>query len=201
MQTRLDRAYREELTALLGQPDRLEAVYDTAFLAQELQSQLDQVMELTRNVLETPHAAVNLVYEREVVVLSGSGNVPSIEEFVAMSGAATAAEQTYCQHVVHAAAPVVIEDSLEHPLVRDSVWAQSVRSYLGVPLVIRGHVVGTICVTSPEPRSWNTAHIRLLAQCAALVQALIERRLDESPARADVASHSGEGETEARPDR
>jgi GAF domain-containing protein len=201
MQTRLDRAYREELSAILGQPERLETVYGVAFLHQELQAQLDQVMDLTRSILGTPHAAVNLVYEHEVVVLSGSGQVPSFEQFVASSGDSLAVEETYCQHIIKSAEPLVIQDSLVHPLTQGSIWASQVRGYLGVPLVIRGHVVGTICVTTSEPRTWNTAQIRLLAQCAALVQALIERRMDESPPRADASGQPEQVKTDARPDR
>lgn len=187
-QMRLDRVYREELEVLMGSPQRLEAVYEAAFLMQGLQAQLDQIMDLTRTILETPHAAVNLVYEHEVVVLSGTGNVPTLDEYVAASGERLAAEETYCHHIVKSAEPLVIMDSLEHPLVRGSLWAADVRAYLGVPLIVRGHVVGTICVTSERPREWNSGHIRLIAQCAALVQALIEKKIADSDSDLDVRS-------------
>lgn len=178
---RLDAAYRDELRRILRDPIRLEVVYDTAFLIQDFQDQLDQILEVTRNILAAPHAEVNLLYDREVVVMSASGDAPEspMPDAAIVVGAAFDIDETFCQHTVTAGAPMLIEDSLEHPLVKDSKWAQEVRSYLGVPLFSRGHAIGSMCVTDPMPKKWNTGHITLLAQCAALVQALIERGLRE----------------------
>lgn len=202
MTQRLTEAYQQELDVVLRHPERLMAAYDAEFLAQDLQSQLDQIMELTKNLLGTPYAAVNLIYAHEQITLSKAGDLPRTEDYIAEYLPSTAVDETYCQHVVKSAGPLAIYDAVEHPLVSQSIWAKVVRAYLGVPLKIHDHVVGTICVTSFEPKTWNSGHVRLLAQCAALVQALIERgATDEQPEGADPPGQREQEETDSRPDR
>lgn len=77
-------------------------------------------------------------------------------------------------------------------LARADTW----QSYLGVPLVVEGQAMGSICVMNGAPRAWTEGarvHLRdVAASAAALVEAEIGRqRARRNEARVRTASQAG----------
>lgn len=72
---------------------------------------------------------------------------------------------SFCQHVVAAAAPLVLGDVRGHPIHGENAAVQElgVAAYAGVPLCTAdGHVVGTFCTVDQTPRAccWTPARTR-----------------------------------------
>ncbi len=79
---------------------------------------------------------------------------------------------SFCQHVVHANAALVIENAPKHPLVCDNLAIRDlgVIAYLGVPVYTPDNrPAGALCVIQSEPRQWTAEEISLLQQLASCV--------------------------------
>ena len=99
----------------------------------------------------------------------------------------TPISHSFCQHAVLSGEPVVIADSREDPLFRDSpaIEALHVVAYAGVPLVTsNGDVIGTFCVIDAEPRRWTERDVAMLRDLAATAMVEIERRMARDAVRA-----------------
>jgi len=135
----------------------------------------DRLAGLARKILKTPIALVSLVDERYLHAkscvglpeLAAAGRVPATESF--------------CQHVVGGAQPLIVSDAREHPLVAElpGVVAGRVIAYAGVPLMFKGgFTLGSFCVADDKPRDWSAEEIEILTDLAASVMTEIELRAD-----------------------
>jgi GAF domain-containing protein len=91
----------------------------------------------------------------------------------------TPVEWAFCRFAVARRGAFVVEDAASHPLVAANplVTVDGVRCYAGHPLVTAGgHVLGTLCVLGPEPRSFTDAELARLREHAARAVARIEAR-------------------------
>lgn len=79
---------------------------------------------------------------------------------------------SFCQHVVTANEPLVIEDARNHPLVRDNlaIGDLGVIAYLGIPVTAPdGTAIGALCAIDSQPRAWSDTDItRLTDLCGAV---------------------------------
>ena len=76
-------------------------------------------------------------------------------------------EDSPCRMVVLTGQPVVITDSITHPITCD--LAVDFRGYVGVPVYAGAQVIGSLCVLTLEPRSWKTYEVTALGGVARLV--------------------------------
>lgn len=148
--------------------------------------------DLARQLASTSHSAGNTAALNQLAALAArllhapSGHVSLISDVqTVMGGAGISAaavgydsplDDSVCAVTVGAAAPVVITDAAADSRVDDlaSVQAGVVGSYLGVPLVVRGQAVGSLCVYDPEPREWTDQDLQLLEQLAVPVIAELQ---------------------------
>lgn len=137
---------------------------------QALESQsLDDLAKLTARLLGAASAQVSLISDVQTVVGGVGAAAPSV-------GVRSAASDSLCTVTVATAAPLVIDDAVHDdrvahlPPVRTGV----VGSYLGVPLVVRGELVGALCVFDAVPRSWSAEDVALLEQLAVPVVAELQ---------------------------
>lgn len=82
-------------------------------------------------------------------------------------------EGTFCTHVVASSEILVVEDALKDPRFERNPYVLGephVRFYAGHPLVTHdGHVIGTMCLVDPSPRTFSADDLATLADLAALV--------------------------------
>jgi PAS domain S-box-containing protein len=77
--------------------------------------------------------------------------------------------ESYSQNVITTGHPLVVEDvsqdQTEGQFAGRTLSALT-RSWLGVPLVVRGATIGVLCVESDQPEQYHEAHVRLITQVA-----------------------------------
>jgi signal transduction histidine kinase len=172
---------------------RLAALRATALLDTPADAAFDRLSRLAARLLGAPIALVTLVDEDRQFFKSCIG-LP--EPWASLRE--TPLSHSFCQHVVEAAAPLVIEDAREHPLVRDNLAIRDlgVIAYLGIPLATAdGVVLGSFCAIDGRPRRWSADDVATLGELAAAVMTEVElrtalRRAEEARAEASAATRA-----------
>jgi signal transduction histidine kinase len=145
---------------------RLRELYVTGLLDSPPEAAFDRLTELVCRLLEVPVSLVALPDTNRQFFKSVQG----LAEPWA-SARETRLSHSFCQHVVAAREPLVIEDARLHPLVRDNLAIRDlgVVAYLGMPLFTPdGYAVATLCAIDRQPRSWTDDDIKTVAQLAEL---------------------------------
>lgn len=158
----------------LDQPDRLAALEDTALLDSLPEESFDRLARLASRLLNAPVALVSLV-EQERQFFKSCVGLP--EPWASLRE--TPLSHSFCQHVVNAGEPLIIENAREHPLVRDNLAIRDldVIAYAGIPLITSaGHALGSFCAIDSKPRRWTEDEIATLRDLAASVVTEIEMR-------------------------
>eukprot|EP00903_Cladosiphon_okamuranus_P003677 g3675.t1 len=160
---------------------RLLALRETGLLDTAPEDSFDRISNLARRALGVPVAVVSLVDEQRQFFKSVCG-LP--EELAGLRE--TPLSHSFCQHVVNSAKALVVNNSMEHPLVKDNpaVGELGVHAYLGFPILAgNGHVIGSFCVLDFKAREWTDVELALVEDLAAVVTTEIELRI----ARKDAA--------------
>jgi len=143
-----------------------------------LREGLDQLAELARRVLRVPLAQINVAVADRQVSLS---SVADPSEWASWNGPRSVPlEASYCQHVIRSGEPLVVEDSLSHPLVRENpaTTDAGIRSYAAVPLRNQeGITLATLCVVDFTPREWGDPDLEALSALADLLMREIQGRI------------------------
>jgi PAS domain S-box-containing protein len=86
--------------------------------------------------------------------------------------------------VVESEKPLLITNATEDPLVSDNpaVTELNVVAYAGIPIRIQGRVVGAFCAIDVKPREWAEVDVKSLTDLAAVVEGLIEEKLNRKQA-------------------
>ncbi len=132
---------------------------------------LDRLTALAGWLLHAPISFVSMVNDHAEVITSGVG-VPD-----ALMRRELPLGRSICRHVVAAAAPLVIFDAAQDPLVRDNpaVTEFGLRAYVGLPLISGdGAPFGTLCVADTTPRRWSQSDVRMLTSLAAAAASQVE---------------------------
>jgi hypothetical protein len=144
--------------------DRLDALRRTDLDA-EPDPMFDRFAAMVRTVLRVPVALVSLV-DADRQFFPGACGLGDPWERQRQ----TPLSHSFCQHVVAGAAPLVIVDAREHPLVQENLAIKDlgVIGYAGMPLTdSNGNVLGSLCAIDHEPRHWTEAELSLLGDLAA----------------------------------
>ena len=138
--------------------ERLQTVTDVALTHLALDDLLRELLGRTVELLRTDTAAVLLIDEsgRELVPRAARGLEESFE-----AGVPVPVGEGFSGRIAAERKPRVVED-----VRRDEVYSpflrERVRSLLGVPLMLRGEVLGVLYVGSREPRRFTGAETELL---------------------------------------
>lgn len=125
--------------------------------------------QLAAQLLGMPSGHVSLISDAQTV-LGGSGSSAGAV------GNDLPAHDSVCAVTVAEGEPLVVSDASRDPRtqhlapVRDGV----VGAYLGIPLLVRGQLVGSLCVYGPEPHTWSDRDLALLQQLSASAVAELE---------------------------
>ena len=153
-------------------------------LSTEAQAHLQHWAQEVAGQLHAPIALITAVTEHGVFFLAQHG----LHGWPAQLGVVPA-QWSCCTHTAEHARPHLVSDATvdaEHranPLVRRF----GLVSYAGVPVHRRdGSITGTVCVLDTRPRTFDTAHVRVLQHLARQVQQV----LHPSPAALHPTRHS-----------
>jgi PAS domain S-box-containing protein len=163
------------LTSLLLDPGRLAALRQTNLLDTPAEEAFDRLVRQAAGVLEVPVALVSLIDEDRQVFKAFVG----LPEPWA-SARQLALSQSLCQHLLVTRQPLVIPDTRRDPLARDNefILALGVAAYLGIPLIVSGQVLGSLCVADRQRRDWTAEQVAALTELAGLVMTEIQLRVD-----------------------
>ena len=170
-------AWAATVKASVENPVRLAAIRKTGLLDSPPEEAFDRFTRLAARMALAPIAMVSLMDERRQFFKSALGLPAQI-----LRARGTPLSQSFCQHLVALREPLVIVDTREHRMVRDSPLIQEgAIAYLGVPLALPGgEVLGSLCVIDVEPRDWADEEIASLQELAAMAVTEIRLREDIS---------------------
>lgn len=85
-------------------------------------------------------------------------------------------DYSFCQYSVAQREPFVVADAATDALVSNNkaLTEDGVLSYAGIPLIVSGEAVGTLCVLDFVPRQWTDEELEVLADLAAGAAAELE---------------------------
>jgi two-component sensor histidine kinase len=154
--------------SVLKSPNRLNALERTQLLDTPAEECFDRVTRLAARLLGCNTALLSLVDSDRQFFKSQCGLPSPVSE-----ARQTPLSHSFCKHVVTSRAPLVVEDSRNHPLVSDNgaVTDFSVITYMGVPVhSSQGEVLGSLCVLDSKPRVWSAEDKQLLSDLARIIE-------------------------------
>jgi len=154
----------DSIDALGPRPERHMA-FTGELLAEVEDEVLQSIVEEAARGLSTPIALVNLVL-KEIQFFKAHYGLPP--DLAAARG--TERDVSFCQFVVRDGEPFeVINAEQDARVPQHLVKHYGIRSYLGIPVVANGVIVGSLCVIDMEPREFSQEERRTLKNLADLV--------------------------------
>lgn len=154
-------------TQRAADPERIAALRASGLLERDGDARLRTLCEAAAKLLRTPASLLNVVDAERRTTLAG---YPSkIEQ--------TTNDDSACTEVVVAAEPLVIPNTLLHPVTCDMsfVVKGGWRAYLGVPIFYDAQAVGSLCVVDVVVREWAYWDVEGLKGVARLAGLSVER--------------------------
>jgi two-component system CheB/CheR fusion protein len=172
----------QDVTGVLADPARLDALRQAAVLDTPSEPSFDRLAALAARLLRAPVALVSLVdagrqFFKSCVGLPEPWNTRR----------QTPLSHSFCRHVVTSGEPLVVEDARAHPVLKDNLAVRDlgIIAYAGIPLrTASGHVLGSFCVTDTQPRRWSDEELDTLRTLAASVVTELELRRSDAEHRA-----------------
>ena len=161
--------------AVVRDPVRLSALRETGLLDAPAEPPFDRLTRLAVRLLGVPATFLSLVDEERDFYLAATGFGEPLASARELAG------RTFCHFSVAGASPerpLVIPDTRADPLYRDvpTIETLGVAAYVGVPLVVDGHPIGSFCAIDTAPRPWSAGEVEVLRELAASAQREIELR-------------------------
>jgi GAF domain-containing protein len=156
--------------AELDRPERLEALQG-ALLDTAPDAVLDDLVRSAAAAASAPIALISVVM----------GHVQYFRAHVGLpadlvASRATSRCDSFCQYVVKSEGPFIVTDARQDTRVPQQLVEQyGIRAYLGVPVRLRGEIVGSLCVIDAVTRQFEGGVLVELLRLARRV----ERRLEE----------------------
>jgi PAS domain S-box-containing protein len=163
------------LTSVLADPGRLAALRQTNLLDTPAAEAFDRLVRQAARVLEVPVALVSLI-DQDRQFLKASVGLP--EPWA--SARQTPLSSSLCQQLLVTQQPLVIPDTRRDPLTRDDefILAHGLAAYLGVPLIVSGQVLGSLCVADRQPGDWTAGQVATLIDLAGPLLTQLRQRVD-----------------------
>jgi signal transduction histidine kinase len=142
---------------------RLQALTDAALAHLELDALLATLLVRTREALEVDTCAVLLLDEEtnELVARAAVGIEEEVEQ-----GVRIPVGRGFAGRVAAGRRPVVLDDVDHADVLNPILREKGIKSLLGVPLLVAGHVLGVLHVGSLVPRIFAAEEVELLQLAA-----------------------------------
>lgn len=155
--------------------NRLDVLRSTGLLDTPPEEAFDRITRLAQRLLGVDAVLVSLVDDDRQFFKSHRGLAPKWAQ-----AGETALSHSFCQYVVATRQPLVVRDAREDQLLgrNGAIDGLGVVGYAGIPLEVRGEVLGTLCVIENEPREWAEWELDILTDLAAFATMEAERRYE-----------------------
>lgn len=162
----------EEAIRAVQDPERLAVLKQLNLLDTPAEEALDRLTRLASMITDSPISLVSLIDSDRQFFKSQFG-LP--EPFATVRK--TPLTLSFCKHVVAENMPLVVENAVEHPDLKDNpaIRVLDVHAYLGMPLSTSdGYSLGSFCVIDTRPRVWTDREIEIVRELARSVMVEIE---------------------------
>lgn len=141
--------------------ERIEFLCRSDLVATGTQEVFDRLTRLTTRLLDVPVSLISLVETHRQVFLGVTG----LTDDRGRPRTETPRSHSFCQQTL-GGTPFVVDDARtnEHVAENPLVEQLGVIAYLGVPLVVSGHVLGALCAIDHKPRKWTKAELETLTE-------------------------------------
>jgi PAS domain S-box-containing protein len=151
----------------------LEQIRETGLFDTPREHAFDQITRLASTLLHAPVSLMTIIDDNRQFFVSSQG-LPEPLHSIREKPLGT----SYCRYAIESAAPVVIRDASENPLVEHiGAWKDGFISYLAVPILDRNDVaIASLSVADSITRAWTHRELNLLSGMAKLLMREIENR-------------------------
>lgn len=152
---------------------RLNAVLQTGLLDTPPEESFDRLTRLAAKLTGVPTTFISLVEQGRDFYKSCFGFGEPLATTRQIEG------RTFCHHAIVSSEPLIINDTMEHPVFREipTVRSLGVRAYAGIPLITDdGHAIGSFCAIDFVPRAWTALDVEILTELAASAMREIKLR-------------------------
>jgi hypothetical protein len=156
--------------AELGRPDRLRALERANLLDSPPEEPFDGLARLTAQLLDVPVVLMSLVDRQRQFFKAQVGLSEPLN-----TTRQTPLTHSFCQWVVTADEPLVVEDARRDLLLsaNQATVEMGIVAYAGVPLRAEpGETIGSFCAIDTKPRRWDARELRTLHDVADVAQGL-----------------------------
>ncbi len=160
---------------VLKDPARLAALASTGLRDGGFEPSFDRLVRLAAKLFSAPVAFVSLIDDERQYFKSRVGPAESRGRL-----RETPLSSFFCRHLVAGRQPLAIDDVRLDPRVMDNPSAgdPGVIAFLGIPLIVDDHVIGSFCVIDGKPRSWSSDDVGVLGDLAESVVTEIRLRAE-----------------------
>jgi phosphoserine phosphatase RsbU/P len=162
----------------------IQAITDTALSRLDAESLLTELLDRTKEVLQADTAAVLLLDHsgRELIATAASGLEEEVRQGVRIPLGAGFAGRIAAERK-----PLILDRVDEHTVVNPILWTKGIRTIMGVPMIVGGHVIGVMHVGSLTGRRFadeDAAFLQVAADRAATAVSAMQARTDRIAAGA-----------------
>lgn len=144
----------------LRDPERLAALERSGLMRHAQDQRLNHLCYTAQQLLQCDAVQLNVITESEQhYIAEWPRAAPRSPIRVADAG---------CREVILASEPVVVPNTIEHPVMCQMPWVATWGGYLGVPL---GGLlpIGSMCALTHQPREWSQQDVLALRSIGDLV--------------------------------
>ncbi|MGR4864197.1 ATP-binding protein [Caulobacter sp. LARHSG274] len=145
---------------------RIAILQSLGLIASECEPAFDLIAEAARSAAASDGGFVIFADAAQIWFKAAAGLGPR----------RTARAGSFCDRIVRTGRRLVVEDVAQDPAF---AHIGSVGAYAGAPVIVQDHVVGAVCVTSRDPRTFTEAQLAQLEILARIIGERLETRREK----------------------
>ncbi|WP_404406125.1 EAL domain-containing protein [Jeotgalibacillus malaysiensis] len=154
-----------------GEASRLKEIERLQILDTPFEERFDRITRTIKNAFHVPICFISIIDDKRQWFKSCIGlpePVRTIRE--------VPRDQTLCDYVIRQQEALIIENMAEHQdgEIREFFKMSGLQFYAGIPLISRGEMIGTLCITDYLPRTFNEQQVETISDYSKWVESELE---------------------------